>query len=88
MAEDNNGGTGNKGISTEREFLHDLATPVSVALGNLETTLDDDSKLGPLSENQRTRLEKALKAVDRIRQLMEKRRAEIRAAAAAAAQSN
>jgi hypothetical protein len=70
-----NSGTEKK--RNERDFLHDLATPVSVALGQLDAALDDGRVNGNLTENQKTRMEKAMKALSKIRDLMTDRRNEI-----------
>lgn len=67
-------------IKAERAFLHDISTPLSIALGQIEMFLDESQVSGPaLTEAQNTRLGKIHKAVDRIRLLVEERRAILRA---------
>jgi hypothetical protein len=64
---------------TERDFIHDLATPVSVALGQIEAALDEGRANGSLNESQQNRLAKAQKSLAKIRDLMITRRNEITA---------
>lgn len=61
----------------ERKFLHDLATPLSVALGMLEVALDQTTK-GAVDKDQlkklEDRLQKSRTAVLRCVELLKERR--------------
>jgi signal transduction histidine kinase len=60
----------------ERKFLHDLANPLAIAAGMVDALLDEE--LGePLTETQKRRATKAQAALDRIRDLLKGRRAEL-----------
>jgi hypothetical protein len=64
--------------SEERKFLHDLATPLSVALGMLESALDQLSKKSTIEQSDlkslNERLEKSKNAVRRCVDLLTDRR--------------
>ena len=62
----------------ERKFLHDLATPLSVALGMVEAALDQTSKGATVDQAQfnklQDRLQKSRTAVLRCVDLLKERR--------------
>ncbi len=63
--------------SKEREFMHDIATPIGIAMGCIEAMLDLPDENEPLSNLQKERLTRARKALERVRDMMTKRREEI-----------
>lgn len=59
----------------ERVFMHDIATPVAVALGMIDLMIDDArSSRAPLTEAQTKRLEKAQTALLKLQAMMVERR--------------
>lgn len=87
MAEDNQHDAGSSvqaiaeqlGVG-ERKFLHDVANPLAIAFGMLETVVNDGTENGTLNEVQQRRLKKAQDAMQRITDLLRSRRTEIIAA--------
>lgn len=63
-------------MSDERAFLHDIATPIAVAYGMVEAALDALNARPDVPGNaaEIARLEKALKALDRLVALLKARR--------------
>lgn len=59
-------------IKKERAFIHDISSPLMIAMGMIESLnngLDEDS-----AEDQKMKAEKALKALNRIADLVKERR--------------
>ena len=56
----------------ERKFIHDIASPLTVACGMVEAALDENPGM--------KKLEKALAALNRIADLLRDRRDKLRAA--------
>lgn len=59
-------------IKKERAFIHDLSSPLMIAMGmieSLQTGLDEDN-----IKDQKMKAEKALKALNRIADLVKERR--------------
>lgn len=70
----------------ERVFMHDLATPMAVALGMLDLMIDDStSGVTVLPEAAFKRAEKAQAALLKMQEMMKERRSTILAADAAKA---
>jgi signal transduction histidine kinase len=63
--------------STERKFLHDLANPLAIALGMVESVVDDGLENQTLNEVQQRRLKKAQDAMERLRDLLRSRRSSV-----------
>jgi hypothetical protein len=64
--------------SPERVFMHDISTPVAVALGMIDMVIDDSlSGVNELPERAFKRLEKAQAALLKLQKLMVDRRKEI-----------
>lgn len=61
--------------SAERTFLHDIATPVAVALGMIDLMMDDVLEgSATLEDGQKKRLEKAQTALLKLQEMMSARR--------------
>lgn len=61
--------------AAERTFLHDIATPVAVALGMIDLMLDDVQEgSATLEDGQKKRLEKAQTALLKLQEMMSSRR--------------
>lgn len=59
----------------ERVFMHDIATPIAVALGMIDLIIDDSSSgVTVLPENAMKRLEKAQAALLKLQDMMAARR--------------
>lgn len=59
----------------ERVFMHDIATPIAVALGMIDLVLDDSSSgTTVLPEAAAKRLEKAQTALLKLQEMMVERR--------------
>jgi signal transduction histidine kinase len=60
----------------ERAFMHDISTPMAVALGMIDLMLDDAQPGGPaeLPEAAMKRLEKAQAALLKLQEMMAARR--------------
>jgi signal transduction histidine kinase len=67
--------TGESPRAAERTFLHDIATPMAVALGMVDLLLEDASDgSASLSDAQKKRLEKAQTALLKLQEMMAARR--------------
>lgn len=62
---------------TERQFLHDLSSPISVALGMLERLAEHVADGGDLDDRDRERVAKAFSALIKIKEMITARRAEL-----------
>ena len=61
--------------SPERTFMHDIASPVAVAIGLIDLVIDDSSSGGPaIPEAALKRLEKAQSALLQLQEMMSVRR--------------
>lgn len=60
--------------SDEREFLHDLATPISTALFLADCVLDRLQSRSDVDQEDRAELTKIYEALEKVTQLLEKRR--------------
>jgi hypothetical protein len=76
---ENTGESQNKtfGDEEERKLLHDFSNPLAIAAGMIEAILDDCEQGEPLSETQKRRLQKALAATDRLRNMLMARREQL-----------
>jgi hypothetical protein len=61
----------------ERKFLHDLSNPLAIAIGMLESVIDDGKIKGTLNEVQTIKLDKVKVAIDKMTELLRARRTEI-----------
>ncbi len=62
----------------ERTFLHDLSNPLSVAYGNIQILLAQVQNGHVESEQVLAKLQKAMKYLDAVVEILEKRRAYVR----------
>ncbi len=61
-------------VKEQREFLHDLSNPLSIAMGMTEITLEKLKKQDSVDPKALECLEKSLKAIHRMKDLLVKRR--------------
>lgn len=60
--------------SEERKFLHDISNPLTIAQGMVDSVIDSLEGVPGVDEKVHTRLEKAVKAMERMAAGIKERR--------------